>query len=142
MLSCIVYNLIDNYVCIDYLLCQSKTLSAISCDPTFKDTSFNILLGIGILELLLNLLSCHGFTKKTNSTVILNFQNRLINNNLSKVFSIIENNTKNLSLLSNDVKLRVNIIDKLDTDYAMVKNKSMSSVENTIKKLHIQKICI
>ena len=26
VLRCIVYNIIDNYVCIDYLLCQSKTL--------------------------------------------------------------------------------------------------------------------
>ena len=88
--------------------------------------------------MLLNLVSCHGFTKKTNSTVILNFQNHLINNNLSKVFSIIENNTNNLSLLSNDVKLRVNIIDKLDTDYVMVKNEAIPAVANTLKQLHIQ----
>ena len=60
-LSCVVYTLIDNYVCIEYLPCQSKTLSAISCYPTFKDTSFNLLLSIGIPELLLNIVSCHGW---------------------------------------------------------------------------------
>ena len=48
VLRCVVYTLIDNYVCIDYLSCKSKTLSAISCNPTFKYTSFNTLLGIGI----------------------------------------------------------------------------------------------
>ena len=48
VLSCVVYTLIDNYVCIDYLSCKLKTLSNISCHPTFKDTSFNLLLGIGI----------------------------------------------------------------------------------------------
>ena len=48
VLSCVVYTLIDNYVCIEYLPCQSKNLSIISCDPTFKDTSFNLLLGIVI----------------------------------------------------------------------------------------------
>ena len=37
-----------NYVCIDYLLCQSKTLSTISSNIIFKQTSFNISLGIGI----------------------------------------------------------------------------------------------
>ena len=120
MLSCIVYNLIDNCVCIDYLLCKSKTLSTISCNPTCKDTSFNILLGIGIPELLLNLVSYHGFTKKTNSTVILNFQTRLNNNYLYILFSIIEQNTKHLSLLPNDVKLRINLINQFDADYVIV----------------------
>ena len=86
VLSCVVYYLIENYVCIDYLSCQSKTLKSISSKPTFEETSFNILLGIGISELLLNLVYCHGFTKKPNSTVVLNFRSRLINNHLSKVF--------------------------------------------------------
>ena len=134
VLSCVVYNLIENYVCIEYLLCQSKTLSDISCNPTFKDTIFNILLGIGITEMLLYLVSCHGFMNKSNPTVILNFQTCLINNYLSKGFSIIEQNTKKLILLPNAVKLRINLTDKLDIDYAMVKNKAISAVQNTIKQ--------
>ena len=68
VLSCVVYNLTYNYVCIDYLLCQLKTLCGISINPTFKETSFNLLLGIGIPELLMNLVSCHGFMLKSNST--------------------------------------------------------------------------
>ena len=86
VLSCVVYYLIYNYVCIDYLLFQSKTLSSISSKPTFEQTSFNILIGIGIPKMLLNLVSYHGFTKKPNSTVILNFQYCLVNNHLSKGF--------------------------------------------------------
>ena len=78
VLSCGAYALIDNYVCIDYLPCQSKTLCGISSNPKFKEISFNLLLVIGIPELLLNLLSCHGFMKKSNSTVILNFRSGLI----------------------------------------------------------------
>ena len=31
------------------------------------------------------------------------------------------------------------MIDQLDTDYAMVKNKAIFAVANTIKQLHIQK---
>ena len=73
VLRFVVYTIIDNYVCIDYLSCKSKTASNISSNPKFKDTGFNLLLCIGIPELLLNLLSCHGFMKKSNSTVILNF---------------------------------------------------------------------
>ena len=41
-------------------------------------------------------------------------------------------------MLPNDVKLRINMIDKMDTYYVMSKNKAISSVANTIKKLHIQ----
>ena len=42
LLSCVIYTLIDNYVRIDYLLCQSKKTSDISSNTTFKKTSFNI----------------------------------------------------------------------------------------------------
>ena len=64
VLSCVLYSIIENYVCIDYLSCQSKTLSTIYSNRIFKQTSFNILLGIGIPELLLNLVPCHGFMEK------------------------------------------------------------------------------
>ena len=91
VLSCVVYSHIYNYDCIDYLSCQSKTLISIESKPTFEQTSFNILIGIGIPELLLNLVSFHRFMKKPNSTVILNFRSRLVNNYLEKGFYINEN---------------------------------------------------
>ena len=37
LLTCVVYSLIGNYVCIDYLSCQSKTLISISSKPTFEE---------------------------------------------------------------------------------------------------------
>ena len=89
VLSCVFNSLINNYVFIDYLSCQSKILSSISSKQTFKLTSFNKLLGIGITEMLLNLVSYQGFVKKPNSTMILNFQYLLVNNYLSKGLYII-----------------------------------------------------
>ena len=71
--------------------------------------------------------------------MILNFRTRLIKNYLSKGFSIIEQITKQLIFLPNDVKLRINLIDQLDIDYVMVKNKEIYAVANTIKQFHIQK---
>ena len=56
------------------------------------------------------------------------------NNYLEKGFYIIEQNTKQLSM-----KLRINLINQLDTYYAVVKNKAISALANTIKQLHIQK---
>ena len=138
----VVYSLIDNYVCIDYLPFQSKTLISVSSKPTFEQTSFNVLLGIGIPELLLNLVSCHGFMEKPDLTVILNCRSRLINNYLSKILCIIEKDLKQLSMLTNYLKLIINIIDLMDTYFVMAKNKAISSVSNTIKNYIFRKICI
>ena len=117
-------------VVFQFMLCQVKMLSAISWNPEFKDKKFNIILGIGIPELLLNLVSCHGFIKKLNSNVILNFQTCLINKYLSKGLSIIEQNTKQLSLLPNDVKSRINMIIQLDTDYFLVKRRHLRHIKH------------
>ena len=55
------------------------------------------------------------------------------------MFYSIEQGTKQLSLIPNDVRLRINLNNQLDTDYLMVKNKAISAVANTIKQLHTQK---
>ena len=137
--SCVVYTPIDNYVCIDYMLCQLKKICSILRNLAFKETSFNLLLGIGFTELLLNLVYCHGFMMKSNSTVILNCRLRLINIHLSKLIFIIEHGFKQLNLIPNDVRLRINLVDQPKTDYVMVKNEALSAVANTIKQLHNNK---
>ena len=139
VLSFVVYSLIENCVCIDYLPCQSKILCGISRNPTFKETSLNLLLGIGIPELLLDLVSCHGFMTESNSTVILNWRSRLINNYLSKGLFVIEQGSNQLNFIPNGVRLIINLVDQLKTDYVMVKSKEISAIENTIKQLHIHK---
>ena len=112
MLSCVLFSVIRNYFCIDYLYCHSKTLSFISSDKIFKEASYNILLGIGIPEVLMNLLSCHVLMEKPNSTMILNFLSRFVNYYLVKGFVIIEHNSKQLSSVPNDAKIRICAIDK------------------------------
>ena len=125
VLICVVYSLIDNYICIEYLQCQPKTLRSISSKPTFEKTSFNILIGIGIPELLLKLVSCHGLMEKPNSTVILNYQYRLVNNHLEKGFYIIKKELNQESMPPNDLKLRINVIDQMDTDSVMAKKNAI-----------------
>ena len=71
VLSRVLYSFIENYVCIDYLGCQYKKLSTICSDKIFSGMSYNSFLGIGIPEVLMNLISCHGFMKDTSSTVVL-----------------------------------------------------------------------
>ena len=94
VLSCVLYSLIKNYVCIDYIYFQSKKLISISYDRIFEQKSYNILLGIVIPEVLLNLVYCHWFMEKPNSTFILNYWCCLLNNYLSKWLFIIENSSK------------------------------------------------
>ena len=123
VLSCVLYYLIENHIFIDYLSCKSKILSSISSKPTFEHKSFNILLGIGIPELLLNLSSYHGYTKKPNSTVISNFRSCLVNHHLEKLFYVIEKKPKQLIMLPNDVKWRIYVIDQLETDFVIKKTQ-------------------
>ena len=67
VLSCVIYTIIDKYVCIDYLGADKSKLSyiKIGCTGSSKHNSmdYNNLLGIGITDLLFTLLSCHEFLK-------------------------------------------------------------------------------
>ena len=132
-----LYYLVDNYICINYLYCQSKTLSRIYSNRILEQTSFNILPSIGSPEVLLNLLSCHGFMEKLDSTVILNCRYHLVNKYLEKGFFIIEKNSNQLSILLNDLKLRINAIEKLEIYFVIAKNTAIYSVANTIREPNI-----
>ena len=111
VLSCLLYSFMENYFCIDYICCHSKTSSIISSDKISEEASYNELLGIGILEVLINHISCHGFTKNVNSTVILVCQSHLVNFHLSKGLVILEHNSKQLISDPNDTKLRTHEIN-------------------------------
>ena len=60
----------------------------------------------------MNLVSYHGFMKKPNSTVILNFWYILVNYYLAKGFAVLGKKSKQLSSFHNDVKLIIHAIDK------------------------------
>ena len=79
VLSFLIYTIISKYVCIDYLGSEKSTLIYLSLGVTGRyehfDTDYDNILGIGIPDLLLNLLSCHGFSKTVN---LLSYSNVLI----------------------------------------------------------------
>ena len=133
VLSCVIYSVIDNYVCIDYICYKYKKLSIISSDKIFEQALYDIWLGIGIPEVLMSLVSCHGFTEKPNRTVILNCQYCLV-----KGIVIIKHSSKQFISVSNDMKLRIHAIDKQKTYFVMACTTVIYSVATKIKKLHIQ----
>ena len=90
VLRCVSYTIIDHYVCIDYPACQSKKLIQIPMDSKYVEKYFNKILVIGIPYLLMNLLSCHGFSGNIKYIVMLKFPKRILEYYFSKGFGILE----------------------------------------------------
>ena len=65
VLSFVIYTIIDRYVCIDYLGTETKKISELRLGCTLKTKHENMdydnIFGIGITDILLNMLSCQGF---------------------------------------------------------------------------------
>ena len=77
-------------------------------------------------------------SRRKNSTVVLVFRSRLVNYYLAKGFVILEQKYKHLISVPNNLKLRIYVIDKHKTDYVMACYTAISSVANTLNKLHIR----
>ena len=94
MTRCVIYTIIDKYVCIDYLGSKKSKLSDLRLGCTGKnkhnDTDYDRVLGTGIPDLLLIFLSCHGFLKNNESVVILKCPNRMSEYYFNKGFVIFE----------------------------------------------------
>ena len=90
--SCVIYTIIIKYVCIDYLGSEKSKLSdlCLGVSGRYKhlDKNYDNVLGIGIPDLLLNLLSCHGFSKNSESVVILKCPHRISEYYFNKGFVI------------------------------------------------------
>ena len=67
VLSCVIYTIISKYVCIDYLGSEKSKLNDLRLGVTGRykhlDKNYDNVLGFGIPDILLNLLSCQGFLK-------------------------------------------------------------------------------
>ena len=85
----------------------------------------------------MNIVFFHGFAEKPNLTFIFNFRYSLVNYYLADQIAIIKHNYKQLSSVFNDVKLRLHVIDQQKTYFVMYCTTAISSVANTINKLHI-----
>ena len=56
----VIYSYVDTFICIDYMGILQHKLS--TSDKKFKN-NFNDFSGLGIPEILMNIMSCHGFQK-------------------------------------------------------------------------------
>ena len=91
VLSCVIYTIISIYVCIDYLDSESRQISELALGPgggyKHEEKSYDKILGIGNPDLLMNLMSCHGFLKNKYPVVILTFTKKMFEYYFSKGFT-------------------------------------------------------
>ena len=87
VIGTVIYTIIDNYICLDYMgMLQYKWSKH---DIFFKD-QVQWFSGLGIPEIFINIMPCHGFSKPSISTVISTCCSDLDPYYISKVFVIVE----------------------------------------------------
>ena len=84
VLSSVVYCIIEKYLCADYLCFQQAKLHFVN--KIFENKKINDISGIRIPELLMNIISCHGFVNDKKSTIIFSCCSKLVDYYVSKGF--------------------------------------------------------
>ena len=92
-------------------------------------------MGIGIPDLLLNLLSCHGFSKNSESVVMLKFPHRMPEYYFNKGFFIFDCDEVTLKRLPSQVKDRVGAEVAVNSDLVMLCYTTIPSTSNKLKNL-------
>ena len=135
VLGSIVYCIMNNDICADYLCCQQAKLQF--SDKGFETTTLNDISGIRITELLTNVISYHEFVNNKKSTFILSCIRKLVDYYQPTGFVIIVKN----SSASRNVPLRTKQIINEDilhnNDIVMEFYKATPSAENTLKSITI-----
>ena len=139
VLICVIYTIISKYVCIDYLGSEKSKLSYLRLGVSGRykhlDKNYDNVLGFGIPDLLLNLLSCQGFLKNNESVVILKCPHRMFEYYFNKGFIIFNCDENNLKRLPSQVKDRVGAEVAVNSDLVMICYTTIPSTSNTLKNL-------
>ena len=139
VLSCVIYTIISKYFCIGYLCSEESKLSylrpGVSGRYKHLDKEYDNVLGFGIPYLLLNLLSCQGFSKNNESVVILKFPHRMSEYYFNKGFIIFDCDEEILKRLPSQVKERVGSEVTVNSDLVMICYTTIPSTSNTLKNL-------
>ena len=124
VLSCVIYNIMKNYFCIDYLDFRPKHLSEITVgskmSSKYGDKRFHRILVIGIPNLLMDLMSCHGSLKNINYVVLFKCPKTMLEYYFSEGFNILECNVNDLAKLPNEVKQRIHAEETDNLDRVMI----------------------
>ena len=95
--------------------------------------NYENLFGIGIPDILLNMLSCHGFLNRNESIVILKCYNRMSEYCFNKGFIQLTCDEDHLNKLPKLVQQRVGSESKVNSDLVMLCKTTIISTSNTLK---------
>ena len=135
VLGSLVHCTIENYFYLYYLCLQQAELYLAS--KISENTKFNEISGIVIPELLMNIMSCHGFMNEKKLTVMLSCCRKLVKYYLSKSFVVIENNSNVFRDVPLRVKQRINALIWHKHYFSMAYYRSIPYSNNTIKIITI-----
>ena len=128
-------------MCIDYLCTLNKKLSEIKVNfanlNKHADRDYNNLFGIGIPDILMNIVSCHGFINSKDSIMILKCPNRMSQYYFNKGFTEILCDEEHLKKLSDLIKIRVGAELSENADLVMQCSTTITSTSTTLKNLYI-----
>ena len=102
-----------------------------------EGVEYDNLFGIGIPDILLNMLSFHVFLNNNESIVILKCPNRMSEYYFNKVFIPLTCDEDHLNKLPISVQQRVGAEPKVNSDLVMLCKTTILSTSNTLKNLYI-----
>ena len=135
MLGSVTYFIMNKYLYVGCTCLQKYPLYLEH--KGFENRKLNDISGIGIPELLMNIMSCHGFVNYEKSTVIFSCHRKLITYYLSKGFVIPNNNSSALRDVPLRVKKRMNNENLHRNDFVIECNRAIPSAANTLKIIQI-----
>ena len=140
-MSCVIYKRIKNYVFIDYLASKLEKLSEIPVGSVggykYEERSYDKILGVGITDILMNLMSCYGFLKNKYPVVIIKLPKRMFEFYFSKVFTSFYCNIINLEKLPSEVKQIIHAENTYNSDKFMICSTTIPSISNILKNLAV-----
>ena len=124
VLSCVIYTIISKYICIDYLGSEKSKLSGLLLGVSGKykhfEKNYDNVLGYGIPDILLNLLSCQCFLRNNESVVVLKCPHRLFEYYFNKGFIIFNFDENNLKIIPSQIKDRVGAEVTVNSDKVII----------------------
>ena len=129
-------------VCVHWLFVSTERKIPSLSHILFEDTSYDELSGIGIPEMLLNIVSCCVFLKEDTPTVIFTCRSKLVSYYPSKGYVMLTNGSKDLEKITTRIKQLIHAVAMNVKDLSITCNVSIHSVANNLKKSHLSTILL
>ena len=98
----------ENFVCIDYMCCTETKLRVTSKGRGFENITYNAVSVIVITELMIIIISFHGFVNNTKSSFILSCNSKLVDYYPQKDIVLLKNNSNSFKNVPLRVKQIIN----------------------------------